>query len=235
MSFLRYESCKDSGIEWLGEVPRHWSVLALKRSFAIVGGATPNSDIESYWDGDVQWITPADLGKSTDLTITETRRQITEKGLASCAAELVPPNTVILSTRAPIGSIGITRQSACTNQGCKSLVNRGGYNSQLLAYVLAAANGELNIRGKGTTFLELSGDELGRFSIPTPPISEQQQITAFLDHETTKIDALVEEQRLLIELLKEKRQALISAAVTGKIDVRAQVAKAKAPEEAAAA
>ncbi len=89
---------------------------------------------------------------------------------------------------------------------------------RLLAYVLQSAVNELNIRGRGTTFLELSSDELGAFRIPVPSQTEQRAIAAFLDRETAKIDALVEAQRRLIELLKEKRQAVISHAVTKGLD-----------------
>jgi len=102
----------------------------------------------------------------------------------------------------------------CTNQGCKSLVHSDSAITEYFAYLLSISSTELNIRGKGTTFLELSGDELGAFKTPVPPLPEQTQIAAFLDRETAKIDELVAEQRRLMALLKEKRQAVISHAVT---------------------
>lgn len=218
MSAPAYDAYRDSGIDWLGKVPSHWSASPLKAAYSIFGGATPKSEREDYWDGGVPWVTPADLSRLTSPFIGETLRTISETGLASCAATLVPADSVILSTRAPIGSIGITTASATTNQGCKALVPRGGAVPSFLAYSLSIATEQLRVRGKGTTFLELSGDELGRFKVPTPPPAEQAAIAAFLDRETGKIDALVKAQTRLIELLKEKRQAVISHAVTKGLD-----------------
>jgi type I restriction enzyme S subunit len=214
MSFPRYPSYKDSGVEWLGEVPGHWKVLALKHHFQIIGGSTPKSDTDSFWDGDILWATPSDLSKRDTVYLNDTVRKITAAGLASCGTTLVPARSIVLSTRAPIGSLAIAEREMCTNQGCKSLVPSSNVSTEYFAYMLSISSTELNIRGKGTTFLELSGDELGAFIVPAPPALEQTQIAAFLDRETAKIDALVAEQRRLMELLKEKRQAVISHAVT---------------------
>ena len=214
MSLPRYPSYKDSGVEWLGKVPGHWEVSSLKRSFQIVGGSTPKSENEFYWDGDILWATPSDLSKRESLYLHKTLRTITAHGLASCGTTLVPMGSIILSTRAPIGSLAIAAAPMCTNQGCKSLVPAESADASYFAYLLTVSSTELNIRGKGTTFLELSADELGAFKTPSPPHAEQTQIAAFLDRETAKIDELVAEQRRLMALLKEKRQAVISHAVT---------------------
>ncbi|MDH0373573.1 restriction endonuclease subunit S [Comamonas aquatica] len=194
-------------------MPEHWSVMAIKRVCAVVGGSTPKSDQDAYWDGDITWVTPADLSRLTGFEIHDSMRTITAEGLDSCGTTIVPEGSVILSTRAPIGSLGIAAKALCTNQGCKALVPNGP-SSRLLAYLLTASNEALNVRGKGTTFLELSGDELGAFVVPLASVPEQTAIASFLDHETAKIDALVVEQQKLIDLLQEKRQAVISHAVT---------------------
>lgn len=214
MSFPRYESYKDSGVEWLGEVPAHWLIAAIKWEFRVVSGSTPRSDNQAYWDGEVVWVTPADLGKVTQFEIFDSLRKITTKGLASCGATLAPTGSLVLSTRAPIGSLAITVSELCTNQGCKALIPSNHINIRFYAYLFSVAREELNIRGKGTTFLELSVDELRSFKTCFPPLDEQRIISAFLDYETAKIDALITEQWRLIELLKEKRQAVISHAVT---------------------
>jgi type I restriction enzyme S subunit len=218
VSFPKYQTYKDSGIDWIGEVPNHWDVEPLKVSYAVVAGATPKTDVAEYWDGEIPWVTPADLGKTKTLEIGATARTISLEGLASCAASLVPVGSVILSTRAPIGSLGIANTPVTTNQGCKALVARQDAKPGFLLYVLSAATAALNVRGKGTTFLELSGDELASFRVPTPTAEEQGSIAAFLDRETAGIDALIEEQERLIALLKEKRQAVISHAVTKGLD-----------------
>jgi type I restriction enzyme S subunit len=218
VSFPAYPSYRDSGVEWLGPIPVHWAIEPLKHGYVVLGGATPRSDIPEFWDGDVPWVTPADLSRSLTLEIEDTSRTISDAGLNSCAASLVPAGSVILSTRAPIGSLGIAKRPVSTNQGCKSLVARRNGNPKFLYYVLSASTAALNVRGKGTTFLELSGDELASFRVPTPSPEEQEAIAAFLDRETARIDALIEEQQRLIALLKEKRQAVISHAVTKGLD-----------------
>ncbi len=217
MSFPRYPQYRDSGVEWLGEVPAHWDVATIKREFSIVGGSTPKSDEPKYWDGEIVWVSPADLSKLGSMYIGESQRTITQDGLASCGTTMVPAGSIVLSTRAPIGSLAIAATPLCTNQGCKSLVPQK-VNSKCFAYLLSVCTEALNVRGKGTTFLELSGDELGAFRVPVPSGKEQELIGAFLDRETAKIDALVDEQKRLIELLKEKRQAVISQAVTKGLD-----------------
>jgi type I restriction enzyme S subunit len=221
MSLPRYSEYKDSGVEWLGEVPRHWDVAPLKRSFKIVGGSTPKSEQEAYWDGEFVWVTPSDLSKLSSMNIYDSQRKITAEGLASCGTALVPSGSIVLSTRAPIGSLAIARTELCTNQGCKSLVPFTETQSKFYGYLLSISTTELNIRGKGTTFLELSGDELGAFKVSIPPRQEQQAIATFLDRETDKIDALIAEQQRLVELLAEKRQAVISHAVTKGLNTNA--------------
>jgi len=217
MSFPAYPTYKDSGGEWIGAIPDHWLASPLKRAFKIEGGSTPTPD-EVNWNGDIAWVTPADLSGLSSLFLDGSKRTITATGLASCGTTLLPAGSLILSTRAPIGSLAIALISMCTNQGCKGLVPNANASAVYFAFVLLTAKDELNNRGRGSTFLEISGDELSRFSVPTPPFAEQTQIARFLDHETARIDVLIEEQQRLIELLKEKRQAVISHAVTKGLD-----------------
>lgn len=218
MSLPAYPIYKESGAQWIGKIPIHWQSVALKRNFKLVGGSTPKSDHPAYWDGDIVWVTPSDLSKLNGFEIDAARRNITSEGLKSCATTIVPEGSVILSTRAPIGSLAIASKQLCTNQGCKSLVPTEGQESRFLAYTLSSATSELNTRGKGTTFLELSGEELGALKVPCPGKHEQQAIVTFLDHETAKIDALISGQERLVGLLREKRQAVVKHAVTKGLD-----------------
>lgn len=214
MSLPRYPAYQDSRVDWIGSVPKHWAIEPVKRGFTVVGGSTPKSDESAYWDGEIVWVSPADLGRLSSMYIEDSSRKITEAGLNSCGTTMVPSGSIILSTRAPIGSLAIAAAMLCTNQGCKSLVPNGQTSSHYFAYVLQSATTPLNLRGKGTTFLELSADELAAFKAPYPPAEEQTVIAAFLDRETAKIDTLIAEQEKLIALLAEKRQATISHAVT---------------------
>jgi len=210
-SYLEYKSSK---VKYIGRIPSGWSTVPVKRVANIFNGATPKSSEMRYWDGDVSWITPADLGKKGRSQISRGKRNISLEGYDSCGASMVPEGAIILSTRAPIGTLGIAANPLCTNQGCKSLVTKKDYNSKYLYYQFLCTTEQLNVLGKGTTFLELSSSDLGSFDICNPSKDEQQQIANFLDHETAKMDRLIEKQEQLIALLKEKRQAVISHAVT---------------------
>jgi type I restriction enzyme S subunit len=214
-SFKIYRSYQGVEVAWLDSIPSEWTLAPIKYQYAVVGGSTPKSGEERYWDGDVVWVTPADLSKLSTKYVNDSIRSITTDGLGSCGASLVPKSSVIVSTRAPIGSLAIAASTLCTNQGCKALVplaNRG--DCRYLYYWLLVNSEPLNVLGKGTTFLEISGDVLAGFEMPVPSYVEQETIANFLDHETAKIDTLIDKQQQLIKLLKEKRQAVISHAVT---------------------
>jgi restriction endonuclease S subunit len=215
MKFPPYPKYKPSGVAWLGDVPEHWEVLAFKRRFHLVNGGTPSSSEETYWEGDIAWFTPEDLGRHETKIITASRRQITKEGLANCGATFTPAGSVLVSTRAPIGHVAVTGVGGCCNQGCRMLVPENSSTSADFAYYAVIASKEiLQNAGKGTTFLELSAGALGEHRFVFPPPSEQQAIAAFLDRETGRLDRLVGRKRELIERLKEKRTALISRTVT---------------------
>ena len=99
--FKPYPDYKDSGVEWLGEIPDHWRAVRLKRVFSVVNGSTAQSGAAAYWAGDIPWVTPEDLGDLDASEIQSTRRRITEAGYRSCGTTLVPAGSLVLSTRAP--------------------------------------------------------------------------------------------------------------------------------------
>jgi type I restriction enzyme S subunit len=208
-----YNSYKESGIEWIGDIPSHWDVKKLKFVSRVFSGSTPKENSE-YWDGDIPWITPSDIGKiKNSVFIDDTSRKITEFGLDSCGCRLIPSYSVVLTNRGPIGNIIIPTMDFTTNQGCKSIITTE-YNYLMLYYFLSISNGVLNSMGQGTTFLELSTSSLKDFILPTPPISEQENIVSYLDDKTTKIDELIQKKLRKIDLLKEYRTSLINTVVT---------------------
>lgn len=211
---------KPSGAEWIGEVPKHWSVGSLNRTFDIVNGGTPASNDERYWDGNIVWLTPDDLGQVHDMKIGRSRRNITQDGVRNSSAQVSPKGSIVLSTRAPIGHLAVTTAPTATNQGCRTLVPQKGIHSGFVYYSLLASRSFLESLGKGSTFMELSSTDLGSHPIPLPPQSEQQTIAAFLHKQAERIDALLSRVEVAIERLHEYQTALIAAAVTGKIDVR---------------
>lgn len=208
---------KDSGVEWIGQVPEHWNVKKLKNIAVIFNGATPSSNNQDYWDGNIVWITPKDINNIKFITSSE--RKITQKGYENCGSYLVSPGTIVITTRAPIGKVAITDVELCTNQGCKSLVLNEKINNIFLYYYLTASTEYLNSLGSGTTFMELSGTALGIIKVPFPTIQEQQQIADYLDTQTAKIDQAIALKTAHIEKLKEYKNVLINDVVTGKVQV----------------
>lgn len=209
-----YASYRPSGVDWLGDVPSHWAAIQLRRTFDIVNGGTPPVSSEDCWDGDTAWLTPDDLGRNNRKFIGRGQRNITSEGIRTSSARLSPANSVLLSTRAPIGHLAITEVPAASNQGCRTLVPLGLAQSDFAYYALLASRDVLEAAGKGSTFMELSASDLAAHRLPSTPIDEQRSISAYLDRETVRIDKLVSMQASLIERLDEYRMALITRVVT---------------------
>jgi type I restriction enzyme, S subunit len=200
---------------WAEFAGSKYRLLPLKRLFRIVNGATPSSGEESYWDGRIPWATPEDLGKLVGPMLSSTRRTITDEGFRSCGTTLMPPGSIVLSTRAPIGHVALAETDLCTNQGCKGLIPGSSVYSRFFYYVVLAAKPELQSRGKGTTFVELSFDALGSFPVPVPKIGEQRTIADFLDRETARIDQGIDRTKRLDSLVDEHRDELIETWIRG--------------------
>lgn len=209
----RYKEYKDSGIEWIGEIPSHWKIMPIKYCFNIVSGATPKTERKEFWDGEIIWITPADY-KTEDHYIENGNRNITLQGLNSCGTEMVPKGSLIFSKRAPIGTVSIANTDLCTNQGCLSCVPKDEIESNFFYYLLTQPIKEFEILGSGATFLEISTTNFSNFDIPVPPLSEQKEIADYLDKKCGEINAAVSKIDKELELLDELKQSEISKAVT---------------------
>ena len=166
------------------------TVQPLRRVFAVVNGGTPTSAPEN-WDGDVAWATPVDLGRLNGSRISETQRTLTAEGLRT-GSSLVPAGSLIVSTRAPIGYVAETTTPMALNQGCRGLVPRTELDVRFFRYQLLVSAGQLQARGQGSTFVELSTDALACFPLVVPPLATQQAIADHLDAETAHIHQIVE-------------------------------------------
>ena len=158
-----------------------WSEHPIGTICEVVNGGTPKTGVSEYWGGKHQWITPAEMGKRTTPYVGETERTLTDLGLANSSARLLPPDSVILSSRAPIGHLVINTLPMATNQGCKGLVCGKAVDHKYLYYYLGSIVDVLNDLGTGATFKELSGAKLKEVLIPTPTLAEQQRIVSILD------------------------------------------------------
>ena len=213
-----YPAYKRSAVPWLGDLPEHWEVRRIRSIATIVNGATLSTGVPGYWDGDILWITPDDLGQLEGRYIADGTRRITQEGYEACGTTLVPSQSIAISTRAPIGHIGVVERTACVNQGCRLLVPNGSVNSDYLYYELTATRSELESLGQGSTFAELSRGKLGGFLVAIPPLQEQHAIVRYLDHADRRIRLYVDAKRKLIALLEEEKQAVINHAVTRGLD-----------------
>lgn len=158
-----------------------WQRKAIGDVCDVVNGGTPKTGVKDYWDGEHQWITPAEMGKRVTPYIGQTERAISDAGMQSSSARLLPEQSVILSSRAPIGHLVINTVPMATNQGCKGLVPRNGIDTKYLYYYLASIVPLLNDLGTGATFKELSGGKLKEVPVPIAPHPEQHRIVAILD------------------------------------------------------
>jgi type I restriction enzyme S subunit len=158
-----------------------WQHKTISEVCDVVNGGTPKTGVAEYWDGPHQWITPAEMGKRDTPYIDQTERTITDAGLQNSSARLLPKQSVILSSRAPIGHLVINTATMATNQGCKGLVPRNGLDSKYLYYYLTGIVPLLNDLGSGATFKELSGGKLKEVPVPVAPLPEQHRIVAILD------------------------------------------------------
>ena len=133
----------------------NWQTKKLGEVCEVVNGGTPKTNVQRYWDGSILWITPKDMGKLDSFFVADTGRKITEAGLKNSSAKVIPADSIILSTRAPIGHLAINKKEITTNQGCKGLIPKNDLNVYFLFYFLKMSVDLLNSLGRGTTFKEL--------------------------------------------------------------------------------
>jgi len=214
----RYPAYQDSGVEWLGEVPVGWELKRLRFVATFTSGGTPNREKLEFWGGDIPWVSPKDMKAAR---IDSTEENITELGLAESAAALFDVGTVLIVARSGILKhtipVAMNVVPVSVNQDIKAVrFDERRILPAYFVYLVAGHNDELLLlwSKQGATVESLEQQYISDSYIPLPSLPEQTAIAAFLDRETAKIDALVAEQRRLIDLLKEKRQAVISHAVT---------------------
>jgi len=186
----------------------------LRFLFETRSGATPSSSVAEYWDGEINWLTPEDLGSLSDRYVNQTRRRITEDGYRSCGVSLAETGPIVLSKRAPIGQTAILSAPAACNQGCFLLTKFDGIDERFYYYALIHLRPALEALGRGSTFMELSAEDLRSVLMLFPSEDCQHLIADYLDRETARIDRLIAEKERMLALLEEKRIALISRVVT---------------------
>lgn len=183
-----------------------WKECTIDDIGTVVGGATPSTKkIENYENGTISWITPKDLSNFSGRYISRGERNITETGLKSCSSQLMPKNTVLFTSRAPIGYVAIAENEVCTNQGFKSVIPNKNTDFLFLYYLLKYNKNNIENMGSGTTFKEVSGKTMREIGVRVPEtIEEQHKIAEILGtiddkiEENEKINKNLEEQAIAI-------------------------------------
>lgn len=166
-----------------------WKTVKLSDLGEIVGGATPSTSREEYYNGDIPWLTPKDLAGYQYRYIEKGERNITKAGLESCSSKIMPKNTVLFTSRAPIGYVAIAKNDICTNQGFKSIVPNDQTDYLFLYYLLKYNKDKIEAMGSGTTFKEVSGSTMREIEVKVPRVKDiQRKIAQVLDSIDSKID-----------------------------------------------
>ena len=183
------------------EFTEEWETKPINDLAVVIGGGTPDTTVKSYWDGEIQWFTPSEIGKTK--YVDSSLRTITEDGLNNSSAKRLPPNTILLSSRATIGECSLSLRECATNQGFQSLVSKK-CNVGFLYYLIQTKKNDLIRKSCGSTFLEISANEVRKIQVSIPSDVEQQKIAGLL----SLIDERIATQNKIIEDLKKLKSAI---------------------------
>ena len=213
---------KDSGIEWIGEIPEGGSISSLKYLASIKGGSTPSKSNPAFWGGEIPWVSSQEVKLSR---LTDTSQHITQEALDYCSNVVFPAETVVMVVRSGILKhtlpVSILDKPMTINQDIKAVQFFRDSQSAFFYYFVKGLNNALlhELCKDGSTVDNLDIDLLSRCPIIQPPIDEQTAIVNYLDQKTSEIDSLIEKKKQLVEKLQEYRKSLISECVTGKVKV----------------
>lgn len=200
-----------------GSLPQSWEVTNLSDVAEVVGGTTPSTDVEEYWDGEILWATPTDITSLEGPTISDTEDHITQEGLEAASLEVLPPNSVLMTSRATIGACAVNEVEMATNQGFKSLIPTERAQTWYLYYLIEHIADYLDALGSGSTFSEISKSAVEKVSVPVPPIDVQEQIGEKLQ---TLDESIVLNKQYEQQLL-EVKSGLMQDLMTGQVRTEA--------------
>ena len=182
------------------EFSGEWKSKFINDLASVVGGGTPDTSVKSFWDGNIQWFTPSEIGKNK--YVDSSLRTITEEGLNNSSAKLLPPHTILLSSRATVGECSLSLKECATNQGFQSLIAQS-CDTNFLYYLIQTKKKDLIRKACGSTFLEISANEVRKIQVKIPYDNEQKKIADFL--------SLIDERIFTQNKIIEKYESLIQA------------------------
>lgn len=221
---------KDSGVEWLGEVPAHWQVRRVKHLARMESGHTPDRKVAAYWENcTIPWVSLHDTAYLKDHDyIEETAQLVNELGLANSSARLLPERAVVFSRDATIGRCAITTRAMAVSQHFIAWLCSDSVLPEFLLYCLRSMEHELQRFTFGATLKTIGMPDVRKLTVAVPPVREQHDVVNRIRASVARLDGLIAAAEEARSLLSERRAALISAAVTGKIDVRDAAPNAEA-------
>lgn len=215
----KYEKYKPSGVEWIGEIPEHWEVSKAKYYFQYTTGFTPPTGLAEFYNGDVTWVTIADMNQKV---VTDSATKLSQAAIDKFNPALTLKDSLLYSFKLSVGKVAYAGEDLYTNEAIISILPNKEYDLRYFYYTLPEQllqNASENIYGAKMLNQEL----IRNAAICFPPKSEQTAIASFLDEKTAQIDTLIEKKKKLIELLKEERTAIINYAVTKGINPDAKL------------
>lgn len=210
---------RDSGVPWLGAIPAHWGALPIKYGFAQIGsGTTPPTGSAEYYDGDVPWVTTSELRENVVTITTQRLSRLALEDLSSL--RVYPVGSVLFAMYgATIGRVALLGIEATVNQAVCVLAEPSRFDARFVFYALQASREHLIMLASGGGQPNLNAEKVRDHRLACPPLAEQRAIIAHIERDTGKLDALSSVTEGTIALLKERRAALIAAAVTGQMEV----------------
>lgn len=212
---------KDSGINWIGQIPQQWTVTKIVNLATRKSGHTPDKKKEEYWrNGNIVWISLADSPTlRKQHYVSESNAMTNREGINHSSAELLPPGTVLLSRDASIGLTAIAATELAVSQHFMAYICGPQLYNEYLYYAFESMQQELKRLSMGSTIPTIGLPLIHSLRIPVPPIEEQHEIVDYLQHKLEELDSLISEKESLIVRLQEYRSSLISECVTGKVKV----------------
>lgn len=212
---------KDSGIDWLGQIPAHWAVKRVKHIAKLESGHTPDKKVDAYWDnGDIPWVSLNDTAeiRANDY-ISDTKFKTNAEGIANSSARLLPAEAVVFTRDATIGECAITTRPMAVSQHIIAWIcDKRAISPEYLLFLIYGMTGELRRITNGATIGTIGLGDVKELSVCVPSVDEQSQITKWVLDAKARISETADRVRSSIDQLTEYRAALITAAVTGQIE-----------------
>ncbi|MEN4007112.1 MAG: restriction endonuclease subunit S [Methanobacteriaceae archaeon] len=223
MNYKPYPEYKDSGVEWVGEIPKDWEISRIKFLGKTLAGGAPNTEKYDYWDGNIPWL-PSGTVKNKKIFLNDVNKFITELGLKNSATKEIKENSILVAlTGATCGNIGYLTFKSTANQSVVAIENFSNCHPMFLFYYLMSQKEQILINKTGGAQAGINEGDVKNIIVTVPDIELQAYIASFLDKKTSEIDKTIKKDKQLIELLKEKRAALINHVVTKGLDVDAKM------------